>query len=71
MPRLPRSAPGGFAYHVLNRANGKVRLFKKDEDYLAFERVLAEASPLFTPVTFIYARVTFIYAHLYLRPSTC
>jgi putative transposase len=28
---------------VLNRANGKLRLFKKDEDYLPFERVLAEA----------------------------
>jgi len=27
-------------YHVLNRANGRLRLFKKDEDFLAFERVL-------------------------------
>jgi putative transposase len=42
MPRPPRTAPGGFIYHVLNRANGKRRIFESDRDYLAFERVLAE-----------------------------
>ena len=40
MPRIPRKAPGGMVYHVLNRANGRLRLFKKEEDYLAFEQVL-------------------------------
>jgi putative transposase len=29
-------------YHVINRANGKRRIFEGDRDYLAFERVLAE-----------------------------
>ncbi|HWE97901.1 MAG TPA: transposase [Tepidisphaeraceae bacterium] len=43
MPRIARQAPGGLVYHVLNRANGKLRLFKKDDDFLAFERVLLEA----------------------------
>jgi putative transposase len=43
MPRSPRSVPGGFVYHVLNRANGRLRLFKKQLDYLAFEKVLLEA----------------------------
>jgi len=42
VPRPPRTAPGGFVYHVLNRANGKRRIFDHDRDYLAFERVLAE-----------------------------
>jgi putative transposase len=42
MPRPLRSAPGGFVYHVLNRANGKRRIFEHDRDYLAFERVLAQ-----------------------------
>jgi putative transposase len=37
-----RTAPGGFVYHVLNRGNGKRRIFEGDRDYLAFERVLAE-----------------------------
>jgi putative transposase len=40
MPRIARSAPGGQVYHVLNRANGRLRLFKKEDDFLAFERVL-------------------------------
>jgi len=43
MPRIARIAPGGIVYHVLNRANGRLRLFKKDEDFLAFEEVLALA----------------------------
>ena len=42
MARPTRTAPGGFVYHVLNRANGKRRIFENDRDYLAFERVLAE-----------------------------
>jgi putative transposase len=29
-------------YHVLNRANGKRRIFDTDRDYLAFEQILAE-----------------------------
>jgi len=43
MPRTARVAPGGTAFHVLNRANGRLTLFRKDDDYLAFQRVLAEA----------------------------
>src|SRR6185437_2148673 len=44
MPRNPRFAPGGLVYHVHNRAFGKTRLFKDDEDYAIFEQVLAEAA---------------------------
>ena len=29
-------------YHVLNRGVGRMRLFRKEEDYAAFERVLEE-----------------------------
>jgi len=42
MPRPLRIAPGGFVFHVLNRAHGKRRIFHTDRDYQAFERVLAE-----------------------------
>jgi hypothetical protein len=31
-----------MVYHVLNRGNGRMRLFHKAGDYEAFERVLAE-----------------------------
>ncbi|MGA2442100.1 MAG: transposase [Tepidisphaeraceae bacterium] len=43
MPRTARNAPGGLVYHVLNRANGRLRLFKNADDFLAFERVLVLA----------------------------
>jgi putative transposase len=43
MPRTARKIVGGYAYHVLNRANGRLRLFRKDADFAAFEQVIAEA----------------------------
>jgi putative transposase len=43
MPRHPRVAQPGFAYHVLNRAVGRARLFRSQKDYAAFERVLLDA----------------------------
>ncbi len=42
MGRAPRSCPGGYVYHVLNRANARATLFRKDADYAAFLRVLVE-----------------------------
>ncbi len=33
----------GYVYHVLNRANARIDIFNNDEDYEAFERVLAQA----------------------------
>jgi hypothetical protein len=42
MPRRLRSAAGGFAYHVLNRAVGGGTLFDKSADYAAFEKVLRQ-----------------------------
>jgi putative transposase len=43
MPRPLRSPVGGVVYHVLNRANAGLRLFAKDADYEAFERIIAQA----------------------------
>ncbi|HEY3234378.1 MAG TPA: transposase [Polyangiaceae bacterium] len=43
MARGPRHAPGGFAYHVLNRGVARLPLFEKPADSAAFLRVLAEA----------------------------
>jgi putative transposase len=41
MLRTARSSEAGMVYHVLNRGNGRMRLFHKPGDYEAFERVLA------------------------------
>ena len=43
MPRRLRFAGGGYAYHVLNRAVARDRIFAKNRDYEAFEEVLVEA----------------------------
>ena len=43
MRRPLRVGLGGCVYHVLNRANGRLRLFHKDGDYEAFERTLGES----------------------------
>src|SRR5271169_2466229 len=42
MSRASRYFPGGMVYHVLNRGVGRRTLFHKDQDFLAFERVVEE-----------------------------
>lgn len=43
MGRPKRAADGGWVYHVLNRANARLPIFEKEDDFAAFERVLEEA----------------------------
>jgi REP-associated tyrosine transposase len=43
MARPTRKTTGGYFYHVFNRANGRLRIFRKRDDFLAFERILGEA----------------------------
>ena len=43
MGRPNRAAQGGYVYHVVNRANARLKIFEKDADYEAFERILAQA----------------------------
>ncbi len=47
MPRPQRIALGGYVYHVLNRANGRLRIFRKEDDFLAFEKIMADGAALF------------------------
>jgi len=43
MSRKARVAPGGLVYHVLNRAVAGLPLFRKEADFLAFERIMFDA----------------------------
>ena len=43
MPRIPRGQQGGYAYHVINRGNGRTTVFHKPQDYEAFLSLLSEA----------------------------
>ena len=42
MPRNARVDVGEEIYHVINRANGRLQIFSKDEDYKLFEQILLE-----------------------------
>ena len=42
MPRRKRITKGNIVYHALNRANGRLMIFKKPGDFAAFEAILAE-----------------------------
>ena len=43
MPRIARVTAGGIVQHVLNRGNGRTKLFNKPADYAAFVDLLADA----------------------------
>jgi putative transposase len=43
VPRRLRIATSGIVYHVLNRRVGRLPLFEKPADYVAFEKILEEA----------------------------
>lgn len=46
MPRNARVDVGEEIYHVINRANGRLRIFNKDQDYQLFEQLLLETKEL-------------------------
>ncbi len=42
MPRIARISPGGMVFHGLNRGVGRMRIFRAEKDYNAFQRVVEE-----------------------------
>lgn len=69
MPRTARAIEGGMIYHVLNRGNGRMRLFHKPGDYDAFEQVLCEGMDRY-PVELLTYCVMPNHWHLVVRPKT-
>jgi hypothetical protein len=43
MPGTARASAGGVCYHVLNRGNGRARVFHRSSDYAAFVELIGEA----------------------------
>ncbi|MGO8691540.1 MAG: transposase [Thermoguttaceae bacterium] len=56
-------------YHVLNRGNGRMRIFHKPEDFAAFERVLAEGLERYAVELLTYCLMP-NHWHLVTRPKT-
>jgi putative transposase len=69
MPRTARSTEAGMIYHVLNRGNGRMRVFHKAGDYEAFERVLAEGLERYAVELLTYCLMP-NHWHLVARPRT-
>ena len=42
MPRIAREVVDGGVYHILNRGNGRQKVFHRDADYLEFESLLGQ-----------------------------
>ncbi len=67
MPRSPRADEAGGIYHALNRANLGARIFRKEGDFAAFEKLLGEALQLHQIELFAYQIMT-THWHMILRP---
>jgi len=69
MPRVPRNPAGGVVYHVLNRGNGRMGVFRKPGDYAAFLDVLLEAKDKASVELFGFCLMP-NHWHLVLRPNS-
>jgi putative transposase len=69
MPRTARVDTGGEIYHVINRANGRLQIFTKKEDYELFENILRDAKEL-VDMRIIAYTVMPNHFHLILHPKS-
>ncbi|MDZ4852716.1 MAG: transposase [Pirellulaceae bacterium] len=68
MGRPKRADEARCTYHMLNRANLRVEIFHKAEDYEAFERLIEEALDLFDVSLFSYCLMP-NHWHFVVRPN--
>jgi len=67
MPRSRRADVAGGLYHALNRGNLRADIFKKEGDFVAFEKILREELDRYDVELFCFQLMTNHY-HLVLRP---
>ena len=70
MPRSPRVSVKNRVYHVMNRGNGRLSIFDDDDDFHAFEAILAEACERYPDVQLYAFCVMPNHWHLLLEPTT-
>lgn len=68
MPRPIRTDVGDYCYHIINRANARLPIFFKKEDYVLFEQVLEEAKEKYDMRVLAYALMP-NHFHLVLYPK--
>jgi putative transposase len=69
MPRTSRAAVGGIVYHVLNRGNGRMGIFREPVDYEAFLKLLVDGKEKADVEVFGFCLMP-NHWHLVLRPKT-
>ncbi|MDB5188909.1 MAG: hypothetical protein JWM92_507 [Candidatus Nomurabacteria bacterium] len=57
MPRQPRNDTGNRIYHVINRANARLKIFESDSDYELFENLLMKALSRFSIKLYAYTNM--------------
>ena len=67
MPRSPRADEAGGIYNALNRGNLRAEIFKKEDGFAAFERILSEALAIHEIELYSFLLMPNHY-HLVLRP---
>lgn len=67
MPRPTRRFISNGIYHILNRGNGRQRVFHKDRDYLAFLKLLDETKQQYRIDLYAYCLMP-NHFHLLLKP---
>jgi putative transposase len=67
MPRTARASVGNVCYHVLNRGNGRARVFHDDADYAHFVELIGEAQAR-TPMRLLAYALMPNHFHLVLWP---
>ena len=68
MPRPTRADEANGLYHALNRGNGRARIFRKEADYEAFERILEAGLDRYDVQLFSFQLMP-NHWHLVLRPG--
>jgi len=68
MPRPKLADEANRLYHALNRGNAKCPMFKKDADFNAFERILAEGLERY-PCQILAYQLLSNHWHFVLRPA--
>ncbi len=68
MPRIPRGLADGFVYHVLNRGNGRQRVFHGSRDYRMFIDLMREAKTRYSVKVFAFCLMP-DHFHMILMPE--
>lgn len=68
MPRPPRADETGGLYHALNRGNARAKIFRKEADYDAFERIIGEGLKRYDVQLFAFQLMP-NHWHFVLRPN--